>query len=322
MERSLIRNFVIGVLGLSAVACAPLNMIRGDTQWTPGTTSYDVMVGNEVRNFIVHVPPLPRRNRLGIVRPFPLVVLLHGSGADAETIERQTNFDSLADVAHVVTVYPNGVSMLGFGSDWNSGTCCGVPKQNKVNDVEFIRTVIQNVSAHVPVDRRRIFVAGFSSGGSMAYHVACAMAPTVAAIGVVSASLLDDSCRPSRPVPVIAFHGTADGDVPYLEQSLTPLPHAFPDTLPNIPPSMLFWASENGCSEPVTQQVSLHVSRLSFAKCSGADAVLYTIEGGRHAWPGGEKDGDGGDEPTTEVQASQVLLRFFLRHARTPTSPS
>ena len=308
---------VLSALLMGGTACERLHLVRGDAPWPSGTAPYDLQVGDDVRSFLVHIPDQSRRSRLGFVRRFPLIVLLHGSGADAETIRQQSRFDSLADVVHVVTVYPNGATgLLTFGSDWNAGTCCGASARNKVDDIAFIRTVIENVSRHVPIDSRRIYVAGFSDGGSMAYHVACALAPMVAAIGVVSGSLVDDRCIPSRPVPVIAFHGTADREVPYLERALTPASHPPEAGIAGVPPSVVFWADQDGCNGPLTTQVAPHVTRLSFARCSGADVVLYTLAGGVHAWPGGERDGPGGAEPSAEVNASEVLLAFFRRHVR------
>jgi polyhydroxybutyrate depolymerase len=59
---------------------------------------------------------------------------------------------------------------------------------------------------------------------------------------------------------------------------------------------------------------SPHIVRAVFARCTGADVLLYTIEGGLHAWPGGEKDGPSGQAPTTELAATPVMVRFFLQH--------
>ena len=57
-------------------------------------------------------------------------------------------------------------------------------------------------------------MAGYSNGAFMASALACSDARTVAAVAPVAGIEADAGCRPSRRVPVIAFHGTADPSSP------------------------------------------------------------------------------------------------------------
>jgi polyhydroxybutyrate depolymerase len=281
-------------------------------EWTGGTAEREVVVGGDTRSYVLHLPSVVRRNRIGATVAYPLVLVLHGSGADGSTVETQSDMDHLADSARFIVAYPNGATMLfGIGSDWNAGKCCGNAVRSNVDDLAFLRATIDDVARHVPVDRRRIYVAGFSDGGRMAYHVACDAASLVAAIGVVAGSVVDDSCVPSRAVPVIVFHGTADNEVPFSAapdaSTPTPLLQA------SAPPSVRFWATTNRCQQPTTRLESPHVTRVQFASCA-ADVVFYNIDGGGHAWPGGRRDGNDGAEPTPELNASAAMIRFFFRH--------
>jgi len=281
--------------------------------WGPGTREYPLRVDGTDRTFIVHIPTAPRRNRFGVSEPYPLVVVLHGSGADAETVQSQSGMDRVADSLHFVVAYPNGIAgIFGLGSDWNAGKCCGNAARNNIDDLTFLRRIVDDVARNIAVDRRRVYVAGFSDGGRMAYRVACDESSMVAAIGVVAGSVVDDTCTPARAVPLISFHGTADREVPYSAspeaQTTEPLLAA-----PGIPPSVRYWATANRCRNSTTRQAAPHIMRVQFDSCA-ADVVFYAVDGGGHAWPGGEKDGGDGTEPTHELSATSAMISFFLRH--------
>ena len=298
---------------LSVFGACRGHSIAPRVDWTPGTSEREVRVGDDTRSYVLHLPASVRRNRIGVAVSYPLLLVLHGSGANGGTVEMQSGMDHLADSAHFIVAYPNGeTALFGLRSDWNAGRCCGSPARGNVDDIAFFRATIDDIARHVPVDRRRVYVAGFSDGGRMAYRVACDAASMVAAIGVVAGSVVDDTCVPSRPVPLIVFHGTADGEVPYGDPPEANAPT--PLVAAAAPPSVRFWATTNKCQLATARRESTHVTRVQFAPCAGADVVSYSIDGGGHAWPGGKKDGDDGAQPTMELDASLTMLRFFLRH--------
>lgn len=307
-------RLVLGTVGVCCVACHSRPPATSGEPWRPGTAQHTVNVGGDQRTFLLHVPRERPRTRFGVPRAYPLVVLLHGSGATGETVREQSRMDTLAESRRFLVAYPNGSrGLLGIGSDWNAGTCCGAAARTNVDDVAFIRTVISAIAQHLPLDTRRIYVAGFSDGGRMAYHLACTNASSIAAIAVVSGSLVDDRCRPARPVPLIAFHGTRDDDVPYDDSARSTAGIAPVAASAGLPPSVRFWSAVNQCKGLSIARISPHVTRAAFAPCA-ADVVLFTIDSGEHAWPGGAADGPGGDQPTAELHASDLMVQFFFRH--------
>lgn len=300
----------------SCESCDRLNSAASPAAWRFGTASHDLAFRGNDRSYLLHVPKT-RPRRLLQPEAFPLILLLHGSGADGETIRKQSNFDSLAEIYHAVVAYPNGSSgLFGVGSDWNAGECCGAAARDRVDDVAFLEAVIADISAHIPIDARRIYVAGFSDGGRMAYHFACAASQKVAAVGVVSGSLVDAHCRPALPVAMVVVHGTADADVPMSDSALTAPPSPPARDLWSLPPAVKFWAVQNRCDVPKSRLLAPTVTKLVFRSCLGADLVLYTIAGGTHSWPGGNRDGANGAEPAQPLDASGTLMRFFLSHSR------
>jgi polyhydroxybutyrate depolymerase len=314
----LVRAWGVAV-ALSLVACAGVRVpgrSRESGNWGPGTAVHEVDVRGDARSYHLHVPPRQPRSRFGGTRALPLVVLLHGSSGSAYDMQEASRMDSIADARGFLVAYPSGSKgRLGlFRSDWNAGTCCGAAARDQVDDVEFVRRLIAELQQRLSVDKRRIYVGGFSDGGRMTYRIACELAPMVAAIAVVSGSLALPNCAPARPVPAIAFHGTADPEVPYADSALTRPAASVGAWAAALPPVTQFWAVQNGCRGATTQTVSAHVNAAIFSGCS-ADLALYTIDGGVHGWPGEPTGGAGAAPPMSEISASDLMVRFFLRHA-------
>ena len=109
----------------------------------------------------------------------------------------------------VALAYPAGV-----GGSWNAGRCCGLATRAAVDDVRYVLAVIRLEERRHPVDRRRVFLVGFSNGGMLAYSFACAHAGVISAFAVVAGSLETRTCRPSRPLSVIDVQGDRDRVVP------------------------------------------------------------------------------------------------------------
>lgn len=316
--RSTLAAIAVAMLVSSAESC-DRNTHPASTsgRWQIGTTRHDLDFGGDARSFLTHVPASRPRSRLLRPAGFPLLIVLHGSGADGETVRSQSGFDSLAEIYHVAVAYPDGSSgLFGIGSDWNAGECCGAAARQNVDDVGFIRAVIADAKRNLPIDPARIYVAGFSDGARMAYHFACASAAEVAAIGVISGSVQDARCKPARAVPAIIIHGTADKDVPFADSALTPYPYAIPREMLPLPPSARFWAMTNGCSNSVSRVIAPTVTRTIFRSCTGGDVAFFAISGGTHSWPGGRRDGSDGQVPSGNLDASGTLMRFFLAHSR------
>ena len=298
------------------VACASDGILGIDesSSFSPGTALHTITVGSLQRSYIVHVPSHRPMTQSGTLLAYPLTIVLHGSSGSGDDIRGTTNMDSVSEANRVVVVYPNGVAGAGglFPTDWNAGTCCGEAGREGIDDLGFMRAMIAELSAKLPIDKRRIHVAGFSDGGRMAYYMACQMADQIAAIGVVSGSLRDDSCTPSRAVAVIALHGTADPIVPYDESIDSPMPDPVDASMDALPPSVQFWVVQDGCAVASDSSFTPSVIRTTFAKCSGSDVAFYSIDGGVHTWP--VLVDPSSSDPDQTVSATALITDFFKRH--------
>jgi polyhydroxybutyrate depolymerase len=157
----------------------------------------------------------------------------------------------------------------------------------------------------------------------MAFALSCALPDRIAAVSMVSAarSLDWSACPDHRPVPGIAFHGTADPVVPY-GGGRTPVG---PDVFPSVPAFTAEWARRNRCeSTPVESAAAPNVTRLEYTGCADdATVVLYTVKGGGHQWPAGRRLPEFLVGPYTRtIDATRLTWDFFRAHPRRPPPSS
>jgi polyhydroxybutyrate depolymerase len=190
------------------------------------------------------------------------------------------------------------------GADsWSNGGIDGVAHANDVLDA---------VSRAVCVDASRVYVTGYSDGGGMAQALACERPDRIAAVGVVASTFL--SCR--APVPMIAFHGLADAIVPFEGSEAT---GATAETFfPNVRRAVSEWARGLGCDALATiSRPSPEVELSTYRRCAPGDgeALLYSIIGGGHTWPGHPSGIERLGATTTQIDATAAMWAFFSAHA-------
>ena len=262
-----------------------------------------LQVDGRERTYLMHLPPVYDGKH-----PLPLIIVLHGGGGNAQGAVRMTGFNRKADKEGFVVVYPNGSGRLKARLlTWNSGNCCGYALDNNIDDVGFIRTLVDELVRTRGIDPKRVYATGISNGGMMAYRLACEVSDKIAAIAPVAGALNLENCRPAGPVSVIIFHGTADEHVRY--DGGEPIRRADTHMRVDKPVSyaVSFWVKRNGCSEtPQRGEKGSIRTQIYGGGKDGAEVALYTINGGNHAWPGGEASLLGA-EPTKEISATDLM---------------
>ena len=143
----------------------------------------------------------------------PLMLNFHGFGGSASDYMQEADMRSLAEVDTFILVYPQG-SCLDGSSHWNP---CPIGGDNKstADDVGFVESMISEISSQYNVDMERIYAAGYSNGGMMAYGLANYKSDLIAAVASVSGTMLDCTGPTNHPMPVVHLHGTSDSVVSY-----------------------------------------------------------------------------------------------------------
>ena len=276
------------------LTCAGKAPASGDSVWT-------VMSGGVPRLVNVHIP-----TSYDPTQPTPLVLNFHGFTSDAVQEALLSQMSPLADANGFIVMYPVGT---GAPLSWNAGACCGTAAATGVDDIQFVRDLLAQADQQLCVDSHRIYATGMSNGGFLSHRIGCELADQFAAIAPVAGVLgiADADCHPSRPVPVIEFHGTDDPLVPWNGSAAL--------GFPSVPSTFTGWADRDGCTGAPAQTYQHGDATCStYAQCAGGAAVtLCTIDGGGHTWPGGTPVPTLG-ATSTDISASAAMWTFFAAH--------
>ncbi len=248
----------------------------------------------------------------------PLLVALHGGLGWGEQFEANSGFDGLAESNHFIVVYPDGTNGQAGSTKfltWNGGMCCGPAVAQNVDDVGFIRQILNELKQTLPVDSERVFASGHSNGAILAYRLACELSDQISAIGV-QAGVLGVSCSPTNPVSVFHLHGLADTNIPIDGGKGSGVAGV---SFPSPREAPVAFAKSNGCTQgPVDQRdpANPDVSSRIWASCSSARAVQFvTVAGASHAWMGhaGTAAGATGlvGTPYQGLDASRAIWSFL-----------
>lgn len=274
-----------------------------------------VNVAGRERSYRVHLP-------IGYssAGPTPLLLAFHGGRSNAEQMASFSGLSHKADQAKFVVVYPNGTGNSATALTWNGGNCCGYAMENNVDDVAFVRALLDDLEQAVPIDRKRVYAAGMSNGAVLTYRLASELAERIAAIAAVAGPMGTPSCAPSRPVPVMHFHGTADEFAPF-QGGKGPKSLADIDFF-SVPHSIAAWVKANGCAAGPTVAELPDLAgdgtkvtiRTHGQGKDGAEVVLVEIAGAGHTWPGQQPRVPALGKSTHNISANDMLWEFFQKH--------
>lgn len=237
--------------------------------------------------------------------PGALILNMHGLGSNALEQQVYSDFSPIADTAGFLMAYPQGLTANGT-TYWN----VGIPLTPATDDLKFLTSLIDTISARYAVDRYRVYATGMSLGGYMSHYLALKANTKIAAIASVTGTIFPGvyaTANPGRAVPMMQVHGTADPTVPYNGNGTG----IAIDTL------VAFWVKNNGCNplpvrttlpdiNPADNTTAVH--DVYTGGTNGATCEFYKINGGGHTWPGSPINIGVTNQ---DFDASTEIWRFF-----------
>ena len=273
-------------------------------------------IGGLERFYLLYIP-----TGLQPTRPAPLVLAFHGGGGNPRGFARMTKLHYLAEREGFLLAYPAGTGRRRRrGLTWNAGgeSPANWPERHRIDDVGFAKSLIDDLSRVYSIDRRRIFAIGASKGGMLAYHLACTLSETFAAVGVVAGSMITRHCAPRHPVAIFHVHGANDENVPLCGGAgrLT----ARGNVWPPVERGLDFWRRHNGCASGKRETFrDDETTCWRYAGRDNGDVEFCLVRRGGHAWPGSRPrlwQRLFGVRVNRTFPTNRRAWRFFLEHAK------
>jgi polyhydroxybutyrate depolymerase len=215
-----------------------------------------------------------------------LVIALHGYTGSGRQFAYYTALHN-AFGSDTVVAYPDATKKTTNGDKpgWNAQFCCGSGWKTSVNDVEFIRMLIEELRAKHQIDAQRVFLVGFSNGAFMAQRFAAVHPELVSGVAVISGTIgtKNNFLQPKAPVPMLLTHGAKDTRVRY-DGGESPGDPEF-DWL-SFAATTNAWKLANGCNEQSAKV--FNTSRRTTTNYEDCLAPLMTVEylNNGHVWDG------------------------------------
>jgi polyhydroxybutyrate depolymerase len=252
-----------------------------------------------------------------------LLLLLRGSRHSGAQMRSGSfySFDLLAEQEGFIAVYPSG-----FEGHWNDcrGSAGFSANTLNIDDVGFLRVLTATLVSLYGADPDRIYAAGVSNGGHMAYRLGFEAPDLVRGIGAIAASLPVDgnfACeRSGEAVAIIIINGTRDPVNPYQGGVVDLFGDTSRGAVQSTGVSVAYWADLAGYSgtgevsnwpdRDPGDGTSVHTER--WQEAGRLPVQLVTVEGGGHGIPHPDYGGPRiFGRPSHEFNTAEVLWAFF-----------
>ena len=262
------------------------------------------------RSFLIYVPTNIKENA-------PLVVAIHGYTSSAKTLMGYSGINQIADKEGFLVAYPQGTKDSRDNNFFNVGY--EFHSDSKVNDVNFIREIVLNLTKDYKLNSKRVFATGMSNGGDMSYLLACTSSDLFTAVAPVAGVMMKDTlenCNPVKKIPIFEIHGTKDS-ISKFEGDMNNEDKwgAYYD----LPSTIEFWVNKHALSEKETIQLENKNTEdgttITFERYwsdeSQREVWFYIVNDGNHTWPG--MTGLFSRTANQDINSAEEIWKFFSK---------
>lgn len=249
---------------------------------------------NQNRKFILCLPDDFEKKDENDRKNTPLVILLHGYGANANEFKNETKFHKLANKKNYAVLYVTGTAnpnflMSSFGWHYNYDSL-------SENDMNFLIELAKYHQKKYGLSKKT-FVVGFSNGAILAIKLAVAHSDFFCAVVSVAGMMTDSVWNHKKEKNKIGFmqiNGTKDELVPMeLNNSTKYNPN------PPMEKVIEYFARAN---ELLLEAKTEYLSERTFMKSFDSKVCWCLIADEHHTWP---------SERWSKINVNQIILDFF-----------
>jgi polyhydroxybutyrate depolymerase len=201
--------------------------------------------------------------------------------------------EAMAVKENMLIVYPDGYKRY-----WNECRSMSTAEANKIdiNEQLFFESMIAFFHKNYGVKQDRVFAAGFSGGGHMAYKLALTMPQRFRAVAAIVANMPDSAycdCTEKRvPISVLIINGTEDPVNPFNGGEMFVNNASF-GVVKSTEGSFRYWSQLAGyAGNPVEQQLpdtdtTDHriIRSYDYSSHGKPEINLLKVIGGKHDYP-------------------------------------
>lgn len=283
-----------------------------------GVQSFSIEINDNIRTYDLFCPDENGNS------PKPIVIMFHGGGGNSKEAAYSTNWVDKAKKENFIVVFPNGTrpdntkpaSFGKNGQSWNDGSTRDLwAVEKNVDDIDFVRTLIDTLKQEYKIDTRRIYATGFSNGASMTFRLGVECSDIFAAIAPVSGSLWLDNPVLKNPVSVLYINGDKDPLNPINGGAVKMGQRSFGNKKP-ISQIINLWVNMLSANK-ISDENNREIHKVTY-QASKVDLQWITVKGMGHHWPGGKQTlpkwlvGN----PSNAINATDSIWDFFKTHSK------
>lgn len=223
-----------------------------------------------------------------------LLFAMHGSGGKGKNmLKHTTKLEAIASKENLLIVYPDG-----YKNYWNECRKYSTAAANKedINEQAFFSAMINYFHNRYGISTDKVFAAGESGGGHMAYKLALTIPNQIKAITAIIANMPDsascDCVLAGKPIPVLIVNGTDDKTNPYNGGEMFVNNSSF-GVVRSTENTFAYWSALAGYKGAPTEKVlpdtdpndQKIIESYTYQQQNKPRIVLLKVVGGHHDYP-------------------------------------